>query len=233
MSMKQVHLIMQSKGGVGKSLLTALIGLQRQNSESTAFVDLDCSTQSSMRQLKFLDKNRLEAISLLNEKDVLVRDNLISYLESLIDTPFEEIIFDFGAPESEQFPALVERDLPFEEFMDMLQLEVHYHVVIGGGSAYIPSVQFLQNLYRIVNNKTTMNVWASITTFHQQPMLLKELEQNCDKMGLKFRKFGDFDPQSHLGGQILDSIRIGIPLEQYSPGAKLRMRKELTENINF
>ncbi|KAA6437097.1 hypothetical protein FEM33_20275 [Dyadobacter flavalbus] len=231
--MKQVHFIMQSKGGVGKSLLAALIGLKSQNSESTAFVDLDCSTKSSMRQLKFLGGNRLEAVSLLNEKEVLVRDNLVSYLESLVNTPFEEIIFDFGAPESEQFPALIERDLPFEEFMDMLQMKVNYHIVIGGGSAYIPSVQFLQNLYRIVDNKTSLTVWASITTFNHQPMLLKELQQNCDKLGLKLCKFGDFDPQSHLGGQILDSIRLGIPLEEYSPGSKLRMRKELTENINF
>jgi len=231
--MTQTHFILQSKGGVGKSTLASTIALKLHDKESVGFVDMDSSTKSSMRQLKFLGTNRLEAVSLLNDKEVLVRDNLISYLESLADTPFDQIFFDFGAPESEQFPALIERDLPFEEFMDMLQLEVHYHIVIGGGSAYIPSVQFLQNLYRIINNKTTLNVWASITTFNQQPMLLKELEHNCDKMGLKFRKFGDFDPQSHLGGQLLDSIRLGLPLEQYSPGARLRMRKELTENINF
>lgn len=115
--MKQVHFILQSKGGVGKSLLTALIGQKKRQKENILFVDLDSSTKSTMRQLRFLGSGRIEDVSLLNEKDVLIRDNLISYLESLTESSFEEIYLDFGAPESEQFPSLVERDIPFEELM--------------------------------------------------------------------------------------------------------------------
>lgn len=231
--MKRVNLIIQSKGGVGKSLLSTLIGLKRMGSETTAFVDLDSSTQSSLRQLAFLDPARLETVSLLNEKQVLVRDNLISYLESLSEAPFDEIFFDFGAPESEQFPALIERDLPFDEFLHLLEMEVFYHIVIGGGSAYLPSINFLQQMLRIVPERESVRVWASITTFNQYPQLLEELVQNCKKMGLTLKFFGDFDPQSHLGGQILDFIRQGIALDKYSPGARLRMRKELEENITI
>lgn len=231
--MKRINLIISSKGGVGKSLLSTLFGLKRMGSVTTAFVDLDSSTRSSMRQLAFLDPARLEAVSLLNEKQVLVRDNLISYLESLSQAPFDEIFFDFGAPESEQFPALIERDLPFEEFLDLLEMDVVYHIVIGGGSAYLPSTNFLQQVLRIIPGRESVRVWASITTFNQYPQLLEELVQNCKKMGLTLNFFGDFDPQSHLGGQILDFIRQGMPLDRYSPGARLRMRKELEENITI
>ena len=231
--MKHIHFILQSKGGVGKSLLAALMGLKRMGSEATAFVDLDSSTQSSMRQLAFLGSQRLENVSLLNQKQVLVRDNLVAYLESLADAPFEEFFFDFGAPESEQFPALIGQDLPFDEFLGMLGMTARYHIVIGGGSAYIPSVNYLQQIVRIVPDTTSITVWASITSFNQHPKLLEELKQNCQKLGLDLKAFGDFDPQSHLGAVILDLIRLGTPLDDYYPGALLRMRKELSENITI
>lgn len=231
--MKQIHLILQSKGGVGKSLLATLMGLKRRASELTAFVDLDSSTQSAMRQLAFLDSRRLENVSLLNQKQVLVRDNLVAYLESLAGAPFEEIFFDFGAPESEQFPALISQDLPFDEFLAMLSMKARYHVVIAGGSAYIPSVNYLQQIVRIVPDASAITVWASMTSFNQHPRLLEELTQNCQKLGVELKYFGDFDPQSHLGGVMLDLIRLGTPLEEYYPGALLRIQKELAENITI
>lgn len=231
--MKQIHLILQSKGGVGKSLLATLMGLKRRESEFAAFVDLDSSTQSAMRQLAFIDSRRLENVSLLNQKQVLVRDNLIAYLESLAVAPFEEIFFDFGAPESEQFPALISKDLPFDAFLEMLNMKARYHVVIGGGSAYIPSVNYLQQIVRIVPAVNSITVWASMTSFNQYPKLLEELTQNCQKLGLELKCFGDFAPQSHLGGVMLDLIRLDTPLDKYSPGALLRIQKELSENITI
>jgi hypothetical protein len=91
-----------------------------------------------------LGEDRTETLSLLNDKEVLVRDKFIAYLESLVDTPFNDIYFDFGAPESEQLPALIERDLPFKEFLDELDFQAHFHIVVGGGGAYTSSVEYLQ-----------------------------------------------------------------------------------------
>lgn len=112
-------------------------------------------------------------------------------------------------------------------------MNINYHIVIAGGSSYMPSIEYLQTLYRIISNKDAINVWCSLTTFNQYPTLMSELQENCKRLNLKLHSFGDFDPQSHLGGQILNSIRMGLPLEEFSPGAKLRMRKELNENINL
>jgi cellulose biosynthesis protein BcsQ len=229
--MKQLNFIVQAKGGVGKSLLSYLVATAQDSDESTLFVDADSSTKTSSRQLKFLGENRTESLSLLNEKDVLVRDNLISYLESLIDSPFQKIYFDFGAPESEQLPSLIERDLPFKEFTNELNFKVIFHIVIGGGGAYSASVDYLQKMMRALNNDFEVQVWQSITTFNNFQSLAGELKKNCDKLNIMFRPFGDFDPSSNLGSQILDGIRKGYGINDYQTGAKIRLRKELNENF--
>lgn len=229
--MKELHFILQSKGGVGKSLLAYLLGLANQHSEQTLFVDVDSSTETSTRQLKFLGEARMETLSLLNEKEVLVRDNLISYLESLSDSPFQRIYFDFGAPESEQVPALLERDLPFKEFTDAMNYQAVFHVVIGGGGAYKASVEYLQRLLRALNLQFEVIVWQSITTFNNFPGLATELKANCENLGLRFRTFGDFDPGSNLGSQILDGIRRGYGREEYQTGARIRLNKELNDHF--
>lgn len=156
--MKQLNFIVQAKGGVGKSLLSYLVAIAHESDESTLFVDADSSTKTSSRQLKFLGENRTEALSLLNEKEVLVRDNLISYLESLIDSPFQKFYLDFGAPESEQLPSLIERDLPFKEFTDELNFKVIFHIVIGGGGAYSASVDYLQKMMRALGSNFEVQV---------------------------------------------------------------------------
>src|SRR5687768_9776440 len=105
---RKFHFILQAKGGVGKSLHTYLRAMSEADS-SSLFVDVDSSTKTSSRQLLFLGQDRLESVSLIDKRDVLVRDLIVGYLESLVDCPFEQIYMDFGAPESEQFPALISR----------------------------------------------------------------------------------------------------------------------------
>jgi cellulose biosynthesis protein BcsQ len=229
--MKELNFILQAKGGVGKSLLTYLLGIAKQNCNKSLFVDLDSSTGTSSRQLKFLGESRTETVSLLNEKEVLVRDNLVSYIESLVDTPFDKVYFDLGAPESEQFPALLEIDLPFKQFMDELDLRANFHVVVGGGGAYIPSVDYLQKLVIALRGEFEVTVWQSITTFKNFNNLSEELRRNCGLLGLRFRTFGDFDPSSNLGNQILDGVRKGYGTSDYQTGARIRLKKELNDNF--
>ena len=231
--MKQLHFVVQAKGGVGKSLLTYLLGLSNHSNEDALFVDVDSSTQTSSRQLKFLGEHRTETLSLLNDKEVLVRDKFIAYLESLADTPFQNIYFDFGAPESEQFPALIERDLPFKEFLDELDFEAHFYLVVGGGGAYASSVEYFQKMMKVLGNDFDVAVWKSITTFNNFPLLAQELERNCHKLQIPLRQFGDFEPSSNLGSQILSGIRLGYALNDYQTGARLALKKELKQNFGY
>ena len=225
-----IEFTLQSKGGVGKSFHTYCRALSVPN-EHSLFVDVDSSTQTSTRQLKFLGSERLETISLLDNRDVLVRDKFLGYMESLAESPFERIFMDFGAPESEQIPALIQRDIPFREFCDELGIEVVFNVVIGGGGAYKASVDYLQKIVSVLNNEFKIIVWENITSFNQFPALSAELADNCKRLGVRYKRFGDFEPSTLLGGLVLDGIRRGYSLNEYSPGARIRLKKELKENF--
>ncbi|WP_439584298.1 hypothetical protein [Dyadobacter bucti] len=226
-----IEFTLQSKGGVGKSFHTYFRALSVPD-EHSLFVDVDSSTQTSTRQLKFLGADRLETISLLDNRDVLVRDTFLGYMESLAESSFEKIYMDFGAPESEQIPALIHRDIPFKEFCDELCFEVAFNIVVGGGGAYKASVDYLQKIISILNDEFKVIVWENITSFNQFPSLSTELADNCKRMGLTYKRFGDFEPSTLLGGQVLDGIRKGYSLNSYSAGAKIRIKKELKENFN-
>lgn len=226
---RKINYILASKGGVGKSTLTYewAVYSTHKNRNDILFVDLDNSTQTSTKQLKFLGENQVETISLLNEKEVLVRDNLVSYLESLSASPFKEIVFDLGSPESEQIPALIERDIPFAEFMGELGFKAIFNVVIGGGGAYRASVEYLQKLLKALKGEFEVVVWLNITSFSKFPALEEELAKNCTKLGLKLKRFGNFDPSSNLGSSILDGIRKGYALQDYSTGTRLALKNDL------
>ncbi len=225
-----IEFTLQSKGGVGKSFHTYCRALSVPD-EHSLFVDVDSSTQTSTRQLKFLGAERLETISLLDNRDVLVRDTFLGYMESLSESAFERIYMDFGAPESEQIPALIQRDIPFREFCDELGFDILFNIVIGGGGAYKASVDYLQKIVSVLKGEFKIIVWENITSFNQFPVLSTELGANCKSMGLQYKRFGDFEPSTLLGGQILDGIRRGYSLSDYSPGARIRMKKELKENF--
>jgi hypothetical protein len=225
--MKNLHFIIQSKGGVGKSCLTYLFALSNEANEKSLFIDNDSSTQTSSRQLKFLEDSRIESISLLDSRDVLIRDKLVAILEELSESPFSDIFFDFGAPESEQFPALLERDLPFKDFCDELNFKATFHVVIGGGGAYKSSVNFLKKMMEVAKKEFPIIVWENKTFFRNLAQNSLELKENCERLKLTLKSFGDFEPTTVLGSQILNGISQGYGLNDYSIGAKMRLKKEL------
>jgi hypothetical protein len=226
----KVEIIVQSKGGVGKSFYTYFRALSVPN-ENSLFIDVDSSTNTSSRQLKLIGPDRLETLSLLNKKDVIVRDTFIGYLEDISKTNFSILYFDFGAAESQQLPALF-REIPMLELCNELRLEVKFNVIIGGGGAYKASIDYLQEILSVTNGDFEIIVWANITSFSQFPSLLKELETNCKQLNLQFKQYGDFEPSTLLGGQVLDGVRKGYSLDDYSPGARIRIKKELKENFS-
>jgi hypothetical protein len=230
--MKKINFILNAKGGVGKSVLTYLLAINNFENKKTAFIDTDNSTQTSTKQLKFLESNRTETLSLLNENQVLIRDKLVSYLENLASSTFEEFFFDLGSPESEQMPALLERDIPFKEFLNALGFEAHFNIVIGGGGAYRPSIEYFQKLMKALKNEFEVTVWQNIYSFSNFPDLAEELEENCKRLNIRLREFGDFEPNSDLGSSILDGIRKGYGMQDYTFGPKLKLSMELRVNFN-
>ncbi len=231
--MRTLHFIIQAKGGVGKSLLTYLIAQSQKDNPNSYFVDLDGSTHTSTRQLQFLDQERVEAVNLLNNSDVLIRDLLIQYLESLAKTHFTDVYLDFGAPESEQFPALISKDLPFSDFLSAIGFAAQFHVVVAGAGSYMASVSYLSKMVSVINNQFPIVVWKNIHSFRSTDALAKELEYNCAQNDLYLAAFGDFEPSSNLGANILDHISQGSAIEAFPIGAGLKMKQELQNNFKY
>lgn len=72
--MKTYNFNLQSKGGVGKSMLTYLQALKNESNFAVAFIDLDNSTKTSISQLKFLEES--ENIPILEAKLKKVTEEL-------------------------------------------------------------------------------------------------------------------------------------------------------------
>ncbi|ADQ17064.1 hypothetical protein Lbys_1345 [Leadbetterella byssophila DSM 17132] len=229
---RKFHFILQAKGGVGKSLYTYLRALT-ESGRSSLFVDVDSSTKTSSRQLTFLGEDRLESISLIDKREVLVRDLFVGYVESVIESSFPEIFMDFGAPESEQFPALIARDLDFKTWCDEVGFQAVFHIIMAAGGAYRPCGEYLEKMVAVLGGQFEVTAWENLNTFKQYPDLSNELASKCQAMEIQHERFGDFDANSLLGIQILDGIRKGYGLEQYKPGARISLRKELREHFGY
>lgn len=227
---RKFNFVLQAKGGVGKSFFTYLAALA-ETSRNSLFVDVDSFVKSSTRQLKFLGEARFDSLSLIDSREVLVRDIFVGYLESLTESGFTEIFMDFGAPESDQFPALLSRDLDFKEWCDELEFDATFHIIMAAGTDYQPCVEYLQKIIAAVKGELRIIVWENLNSFQQFPALSAELARNCKLLQLELRKFGDFDGSSLLGKQILDGMRSGFGLGDYPPGARIRLKKELNENF--
>jgi len=89
---RKFNYVLQAKGGVGESFFTYLRALAEFD-RSSLFVDVDHSTKTSTRQLKFLGAARMESVSLVGQRDMIVRDIFVGYIESLTSAPFDEFFW--------------------------------------------------------------------------------------------------------------------------------------------
>lgn len=231
---KEFNLIVQSKGGAGKSFLTYFLALKNENDNSTFFVDLDKSTRTTENQLKFLiQEKRVANINLSNRENKIDRERLFSVLEHLNELQFDKFFLDCGAPESEQIPSLFSVDFTPEElkeFESTLDGKIKFNVVIAGGSAYIASMNYLEQIL-VLKDLFEITVYINEYTFSTTPELIEEVKNNADKIGIPFKKFGNIFPDRASGQEILINAKKGLGMSSYSSfAAKTQLKREL-QNI--
>lgn len=215
--MKQFYFNVQSKGGAGKSMLTYLQGLKHEEDAQTAFIDLDSSTQTSSKQLCFLNAqlNRLFEVDILDELRKIEREKLFSVLEKANETPFENIIIDFGAAESEQLIQLLSIDFPifdFKEFENYLNASFSFNVVMAGGPSYLACFSYLKQLISVLDSKMPVFIYANEFTFKNQSQLIDELREFSDQSEGAIKAvipFGNFFPDRVSGMQLMENIKAG------------------------
>lgn len=230
MSKKTIHFIIQSKGGVGKSFLTYLYALKNQENPATAFFDLDSSTETSERQLKFLkEKGRVYQVSLLDERRKIIRDRLLSSIKQIVEMEYQELFLDFGAPESEQLPALFSLDFSvtaLKKFEEKLDVKFIFHIVIAGNTAYLPTTEYLTTFHQTTGQNFSLIVHPNENTFFGFNHLLEEIKEYCSKNQLVYRPFGDIDTQTDTGNQIIKYVQNGIGLEDYDLLEQMKIESE-------
>lgn len=233
--MKQFHFILQAKGGVGKSFLTYLYALQHEQHPDVLFLDVDNSTKTSDRQLAFLrGQQRVAKLSLFNERDKQDRQLLLRSVLELATLSYDQYFMDFGAPESEQFPALLRRDVPVELLQRVEKQtggQFIFHVVIGGNTAYKPCVEYLVELATLLGSAFTIQVHPNQYSFvgparqEQQTNLINF----CQANEFEHRPFGNVDADSQVGKQIVHYAQLGKGLADYDFLEQILIERELEQ----
>lgn len=233
--MKTYYLNLQSKGGTGKSMLTYLQALKYENSDTTAFVDLDTASQTSTNQLNFISlKERLFQIELLDNIKRIDREKFFKMIEGLNETAFENIFIDFGSSESEQFLQLLKIDFNIADlklFEQEMNARFVFNIILAGGTSYEPCFQYLKQILSANSGKVDIAVFINEYTFKQHAELISEVAsfvKNTKGLIKEMKLFGNIYTERQSGIEIIYNIKNGLGIEAYkSFPTRIIIKKEL------
>lgn len=235
--MKKFYFNLQSKGGVGKSFLTALLALKYESDDSVYFVDLDSSIKTSFQQLKFLQGKtpaRFASMNLLDYRNKIDRQLLFENLLALSQKDNEVFYLDFGAPESTEFPSLFEADYSIAEFKQIeteLDTQFIFNVIVAGGSSYEACTNYLNRVVQLSNNEFQINLYINEATFINKDKideLLVYADLNNESIQ-SVKRFGDFDNTTSPHKSILKKIEEGKSLGAYAFVERIKILKEIAK----
>lgn len=222
---KEVIFILQSKGGVGKSMLAYL--LANKHLDKYAYVDLDNTTRTSKKQLSFATD--LFEIDVQNIDKQIDREKIINLFEFITNLEKSTIV-DFGASESEQFLHLLE-EFGGKELLKSLEetynIKVKLFVVIAGGNSLFQSLSYYAKFetYKL----DCITVYINEHTFSDENSII-ELEKKLDT-SVEYIRFGNLSKSSNSTQEILNNAKNGnIITDSISFATKLKV-KSLLEKI--
>lgn len=215
--MKTFYFNIQSKGGAGKSMLTYLQALKLENDDNSFFIDLDSSTRTSAKQLKFISaKKRLIETDIMDEFQRIEREKLFAVLEGLSeDIDSENIYLDFGAPESEQFPKLFRMEFTAKEFKAFetdIDARFIFNIVIAGGPAYTSCMDYADHVATSLNGEFDVFLYLNEYSFQSQTSIMEEVNQYAEKNKEIIKgvvPFGNIYVDRMSGRNILENVKHG------------------------
>jgi hypothetical protein len=153
--MSKIHMVLQGKGGVGKSMIAALIAQYKVSKGQTPVcIDTD-PVNATFEGYKALDVRRL---NILQEDEINTRN--FDAMVELIATSEDDIIIDNGASSfvplshymiSNEVPALLQE----------MRHEIIVHTVITGGQALKDTVTGFTQLADQFPSQCTFVVWLN------------------------------------------------------------------------
>lgn len=158
---KLVQFICQSKGGVGKSVLTYLLALKYPEAD---VLDMDDATHTTMRQLAFRDPQH---VSFLNDFNTIDRGMFNDFIENVAESDEDHIICDLGASVSEQLPYYF-RDVNARSIAALLtdvNLSLSLICVVGGSDIFSATMNYLQEMVKAVDGAFPVTI--AVNGYHK------------------------------------------------------------------
>jgi hypothetical protein len=228
--MKNVHLILQAKGGVGKSLFTWFVA-QAEKDNKTSFIDLDESTQTSFNRLEYIVGNkRIRHFQILNDSKRMEREKIIGLFESLSKAQSSNIYIDFGASESEEFKKLLSLDIPAVILKDELMqmgIQLNLFIILAGRDAFVSSFQYFEMLFEQIKGEFPYCVLLNEGTFGQQEAL-NEVKSEFQTKQINFKSFGNLG-ESESGKDVIKLLTDGKSEESLNLMGRITFKKALEQ----
>lgn len=154
--MNRVHLTLQGKGGVGKSLVTALIAQWHEDKgRPTVNIDTD-PVNATLRGYKALNVHRIE---LMDENDKLNERNFDQLIEKVLSEE-SDFIVDNGASSFLPLSSyMVENQVP--QLITGSGKELVIHTVITGGQALTDTLTGFKRLCEQMPPEARIIVWLN------------------------------------------------------------------------
>lgn len=230
--MKKVHLILQSKGGCGKSLLTWFLANYYADKEEVYFMDVDESTKTSSSRLEgILSPERVSFFPILNEQKRLERELFLAMFERISRLKANLLFLDFGAPESEEFKKLLEFEISAESLVEELRelgIELVLFVVVAGRDAFTSSIRFYEALLELADSTIETRLLMNEGTYGGIEAVAMA-KQNLLAMDIPtvytFGNLGD----SQSGKDIIKIVASGQKPENMSLAVKLTFKKAMSQ----
>lgn len=189
--MKQVHFILQGKGGVGKSLIASIFAqYQKSLGKKVQCFDTDPVNQTFLR-FKGLD---VEQINIMTEHKTIDTSKFDNLVEMIAESDNEVFIIDNGAATFVPLMNYMLENHIVDEVFAALDIEVIIHTPIVGGQAMEDSIMGLRDVIRFFNVPVIVWVnqyWGKVTN----AQTLSVIKQNQAKV-LGIVELKDYNPDT-------------------------------------
>jgi len=157
--MKELHLIIQPKGGAGKSFVALhLIQYLREQGKTVTAFDLD-TANNTLSQFEALNSVTVD-ITRDSDPRHVDHSKFDLLLEKIVETDSEHVVVDIGASIIQDFLNHV-GDLDFFNMTADLGIQTVIHTPISGGQGLIDNLGGLKIVYDFVKGPVSYVVWAN------------------------------------------------------------------------
>ncbi len=229
--LKKVNFIVQSKGGVGKSLF-AWFAAQVKKEQPVMFVDLDKSTRTSTRLTQLLGQQKVAQADILDVEKKLDRVKFMNMFEDFAQLDYHEFFVDLGAPESDEFKSMLEFDFPADLVaaeLKSLNIVLKIYVVIAGTDAYGACMDFHTKLFQLTDGAIETTMLLNEGTFGGFEKL-QHIHTSLQKLGIDYVAFGNIG-QADSGKEIIQVITDSADVTTLRLASRMLYRREL-EKVN-